>query len=49
MLFYRLDILLLSKDIKELGILFIFFQNMLSVVFDEFDYYVEGLIFFFNY
>lgn len=46
MLFYHLDILLLSKDIKDSGILFIFFQKMLSVVFDEFDYYDEGLIFF---
>lgn len=46
MLFYHLDVLLHSKDIKDSGILFIFFQKMLSVVFDEFDYYDEGLIFF---
>lgn len=40
MLFYCLDILLLSKDVKGLDfikILLIFFQNMLLVVFDEFD------------
>lgn len=37
MLFYCLDILLPSKDIKDLGILLIFFQNILLVVFDEFD------------
>lgn len=37
MLFYCLDIILLSKDIKNLGVLLIFFQSMLLVVFNEFD------------
>lgn len=39
MLFYCLDILLLSKDIKDLDFVRILltFQNMLLVVFDEFD------------
>lgn len=40
---YCLGILLLSKDIKDLGILWNLFQSMLTVVFDEFDYWVEGL------
>lgn len=48
MLFYRLNILLLCKNIKDLGILLIFFQSVLSVVFDEFDYCVEGLIKFYH-
>lgn len=44
MLFYCLEILLLSKDIRDLGILLIFFQSMFSIV-DEFEYYAEGLSF----
>lgn len=43
MLFYCLEILLLSKDIRDLGILLIF-QSMFSIV-DEFEYYAEGLSF----
>lgn len=38
MLFYCLDVLLPSKDIKDLEIFLIFFQNILLVDdFDEFD------------
>lgn len=44
MLFYCLEILLLSKDIRDLGILLVFFQSMFSIV-DEFEYYAEGLSF----